>query len=108
MAAVSGNKKYTRAADKIVGIGDTLDTIQGRDLLLVNFSVTERPMRGEDKAFVSLTIAEIETPDEVSNYHAWSESLAEKVSQLDKDELPMIVRFVRTPTAGGFKVWSIE
>lgn len=108
MAAVSGKKSYERAADKIEGIGKNLDTIQGRDLLLVNFGLSERAMRGEDKAFVSLTLAEIETPDEVEAYHAWSESLAEKLSQLDKGELPMIVKFVKVQTAGGFKVWSVE
>jgi hypothetical protein len=109
MATVgTGKKSYARAADKIEGIGETLDKIQGRDLLLVNFGVTERPMRGEDKPFVSLTLAEIETPDEIASYHAWSDSLAEKLSQLDKDDLPMIVKFVKVQTAGGFKVWSIE
>jgi hypothetical protein len=107
MATVSNRQQYSRAADKIEGIGDNLDKIEGRDMLLHNFAISERSMRGDDKTFVGLTLSEIATPDEVKSYHAWSESLAEKVAQLDKDELPMIVAFQRVTTAGGFRVWTI-
>jgi hypothetical protein len=99
---------YSRAADKIEGIGDKLDLIQGRDMLLHDFAISERSMRGEDKTFVALTLSEVNTPDEVKHYHAWSESLAEKVAQLDKDDLPMVAQFVKITTAGGFQVWSIQ
>jgi len=108
MAAINNTPKYERAADKIEGIGKTLDSLNGQDVLLHDFSITERSMRGDTKTFVSLTISKINTPDEVETYHAWSESLAEKVAQLDKDELPMIASFVKSTTAGGFRVWTIE
>ena len=108
MAQVSGTKSYARAADKIEGIGKGLDPIVGRDMLLHDFSITERSMRGDTKTFVALTLSEVGTPDVVENYHAWSESLAEKLAQLDKAELPMIVSFVKVTTGGGFRVWSVE
>jgi hypothetical protein len=108
MATVPSKPTYNRAADKIEGIGKNLDTIAGRDMLLHDFSITERPMRGDDKAFVALILSEVATPNDKENYHAWSESIAEKIAQLDKADLPMVVNFVRVSTASGFRVWSIE
>lgn len=118
-----GKQTYERAADKIEGIGSNLDKIAGRDMLLHSFILDERPMRGDDKAFVTMSISDVDSPDEVIKYHAWSDSLAEKLAQLSPNYVPgepltlpfsytlsepLLVSFVRSPTASGFRVWTIE
>jgi O-succinylbenzoate synthase len=101
-------KTYKRAAEFVEGIGDNLDTLQGRDVLLVSFEVGERAMRGEKKPFVAMSIAELDDAENPTLYHAWSESLAIKLHDIPQDELPLLVNFKRVSTTGGFRVWTFE
>lgn len=100
--------KYERATAYVEGIGDKLDLLQGRDVIVHRVSIAERSMRGEMKAFVELQIAEVNEPDTISTYHAWSESLAQKFSEIPVDKFPVIAKFGKVATAGGFQVWSFE
>lgn len=99
---------YKRAADYVVGIGDNLDRIAGHDVLLVDYQIGDRNMRGETRKFVSLDIATVSDPANVQRFHAWSDSLGEKLVDVPQDALPVLIKFVRVPTAGGYKVWSFE
>lgn len=103
--------KYQRATDYVKGIGASLDTLQGRDVLLRRFEISERAMRGNETTFVSLVISELdngEASQEVGEFHAWSKSLAEKLAEIPETALPVIVKFIKVTTGAGFKVWSIE
>jgi len=101
---------YNRASQYVKGIGVSLDTLQGRDLLLRSYEVSERAMKGNETTFVALNLSEMEAGQpstEVIEAHAWSASLAEKLSEIPQSALPVIVQFVRVPTSAGFRVWSI-
>ena len=101
---------YNRATEYVKGIGDNLDTFQGRDLLLRRFSISERPMKGKETAFVAMVVSEFEAgipSDELNEVHAWSRSLADKLAEIPESALPVVVSFVKVPTSSGFKVWSI-
>lgn len=97
--------EIARATEFVKGIGENLETIQGRDMILRSFHLSERPMRGEKKPFVSMELSEIGS-EEVREYHAWSESLRDKLAEIPDDKLPLLVQFVRVSTSGGFRVWS--
>jgi hypothetical protein len=99
--------KYQRASDFAQGIGETLDLIQGRDVLLRSYTVSKRPMRGDVKDFVALQVSEMDG-DEVKDYHAWSESLAEKIKDIPVNQLPVVIKFVRITTNSGFRIWAFE
>ncbi len=99
--------QYQRASTFAKGIGDNLDAIQNRDVVLRDYSVSERPMRGETATFVSLEISEVDG-DEVKTYHAWSDSLAQKVNEIPKNALPLLIKFQRVNTSAGFRVWTFE
>lgn len=101
---------YNRASQYVKGIGEGLDTYQGRDLLLRSYEISERAMKGKDSTFVAMQISEFNggiADTEVIEVHAWSQSLGEKLSEIPVSALPVIVSFVRVPTSAGFRVWSI-
>lgn len=112
--AKSGPSKYARATDYVEGIGAGLESIQNNDVLLAKVRIQERDMRGEKRTFVLMDIAtdieayDPEKEDTTKLYHAWSDSLAEKLAEIPEDKFPLILKFVRVPTAGGFKVWTFE
>ena len=109
MADKSAPSQYRRAADLVQGIGANLESIQNTDVLLKAFSIQERPMRGETRTFVKLSIAkDINKPEVATDFHAWSDSLAEKLGELPDDSLPLLIKFVRVATSGGFRVWTFE
>ena len=97
---------YARATEYVKGIGESLEKIQNRDVLLKSFQITERPMRGEKKVYVSMQISEVDGLDTVTEYHAWSESLADKLAEIPDSALPVLVSFQRVATSGGFRVWT--
>ena len=97
---------YARATDYVKGIGANLETIQNRDVLLKSFSISERPMRGEKKTYVSLQISELDNLDVVTEYHAWSDSLADKLAEIPDSALPVVLSFQRVATSGGYRVWT--
>jgi hypothetical protein len=104
---------YRRVAEFVQGIGDTLDKIADQDVLLLSYQVTTRNLRGEPRSFVTMRI--VTKPDDwdgdptaATLFHAWSESLAEKLQDLPENALPGIIRFTRVATSGGFRVWTFE
>lgn len=104
--------EFQRASDYATGIGETLDTYQGRDLLLRSFEISKRAMKGSETDFVSMEISEFdptEGPSEdVIEVHAWSKSLAEKLGEVPVERLPLLVQFYKTTTSSGFKVWTFR
>lgn len=115
-----GDQTYERASAHVKGIGESLEKIADRDMLLHSFEVSKRAMRGEDKTFVALHLSTVDDPENVQLFHAWSDSLADKLIDLpseraDEDETrvytlsaPMLIAFKRVATSGGFRVWTFE
>ena len=106
---------YRRASDIVQGIGENLKSIAGRDVLLTAYSVDQRAMTDSvtkekaDRTIVLLQVAvNIDNPDEITTFHAWSESLAEKLGELTPETLPVIINFDRVQTRAGFDVWSFS
>jgi hypothetical protein len=100
---------YRRASDLIEGIGANLDSIQDKDVLLKGFTIQERNMPNETRTLLMLEIApDVTKPDETKWYHAWSDSLANKLAEIPSDALPVIIKFTRMTTKSGFRVWSFE
>lgn len=100
--------QFRRASEYVKGIGESLEGIQNRDVLLRSFEVSERPMRGEPTTFVSMKVSELNALDAVTDYHAWSESLATKLKEIPEGNLPLLVKFERVNTSGGFRVWTFS
>lgn len=111
---------YARASEHVKGIGESLEKIAEKDVLLHSFTVSERSMRGEPRTFVAMQISTIDDPANQQMFHAWSDSLAEKLSDLpgarsdDNGERttiltePLLIAFERVATSGGFRVWSFK
>lgn len=113
MATGKERPKYGKASDYNLGIGDTLDKIADTEVLLVNAEIGERAMRGEKKGFVSLSIVTDPEnwngdPNAVRLFHAWSDSLAEKLRDIPANAYPVLITFTRVQTAAGFRVWTFE
>lgn len=100
--------EFKRATDYVEGIGSNLDAVQGRDVILRGYEVSNRPMRGESAVFVDLRISETDDPETVTQYHAWSDSLGEKIGQIPQENLPVLIQFGKTRTSSGFNVWTIS
>lgn len=100
-------EEYQRAAAFVQGIGDNLDKIQNRDVLLRGFIITERTMRGAKQAFVELSISEVGDA-EIVQYHAWSQPLADKLADIPDEALPLLIQFFRDKTSSGNSVWSFR
>jgi hypothetical protein len=106
---------YKRAQD-YDQFGASLDSLIGRDVLLVRYSVSERPItdretkeRG-DKTFVTIYVQELK--DGIPSgtdvvYHAWSAPIADKLAQIPNDELPVLIEFMKVAGANG-NVWSFK
>lgn len=78
-------------------------------MLLVSYAYGTRTMRGEPAGFCTLRIStDLDDPSKAEDYHAWSDSLGEKLSDLPLNTLPLVARFERAPTSSGFKVWTIS
>lgn len=93
-----------RAAEFAPGIGKNLEEILGQDVVVpVKPTIDERPYNGETRKIVMITTEDGEL------YHAWSDSLAEKIEQIPEVEFPLAFRFVRLKTrTPGFTVYSFE
>lgn len=128
MATTETKSQYRRAGEVSPGIGENLDTILNKDVLLIRYSISERMLNrraGEQNAdeeddsttpsgaqlstIVMLTIAlDIDKPDDTKLFHAWSDSLAEKLAPINDEDLPLLIKFMRAPTSSGFKVLTFE
>ena len=100
---------YRRASEFAENIGENLDALAGRDVLLVAYEITARAFKGEIRPFITMAIAlDPAAPEQSSVYHSWSESLAEKLGLVPQDALPVLIRFTRVSTSRGYRVWSYE
>ena len=81
-----------RASTFAPGIGKNLDAILGTDVIVTKVTLTERSFAGEPSAIAIIEL------DNGEVYHAWSESLCEKLSQIPVEEFPLTFKFVRVPT----------
>lgn len=100
--------QYRRATEYVEGIGSNLESIANVDVILRKVSINERDMRGEKRTFVLMQISPMDNEEEVNLFHAWSDSLAEKLSEIPEDAFPVVVKFTRVATSGGFRVWTFE
>ena len=120
---------YKRAGQFAPGIGGNLDTIANNDVLLVRYSIDERPLNRRKEGdpepeetpnptkgrvtelatIVFMTIAlNPDKPDETKLFHAWSDDLAGKLAQIPTEELPLLIKFSKVRTGGGYNVWTFE
>lgn len=100
MATTSNTPK--RASAFAPGIGQSLDRILNSDVVVQKVWIGERSMDGEMRAIVLLTL------EDGDLYHAWSDSLAEKISGIPEDAYPLTFKFVKTTTRRGFNVYTFE
>lgn len=111
MATTSTTSPYRRASDVSQGIGKKLDEIIGQDVLLVNFRADQRPqgIDRSEKTILMLTLAlDPSKPSETTLFHAWSQSLSDRLVEIPGDELPLLIKFVKVATASGTNAWSFE
>ena len=104
-----------RRASEFDNFGKSLEAILDRDVILRRYSVQERNLRDRetgDKAERTFVVVYVNETDnaEVTPivYHAWSDDLANKLAEIPDDALPVLIKFVRITTGGGYKVYSYE
>ncbi len=100
MATVSNTTK--RASSFAPGIGQSLDKILGQDVIVEKVWIGERSMEGEQRPIVLITLSD------GSLFHAWSDSLAEKIAEIPTSEFPLTFKFVKSVTRRGFNVYTFE
>ena len=100
MATVSNTTK--RASSLVPGIGQSLDKILGQDVIVEKVWIGDRSMDGEQRTIVLITLAD------GSLFHAWSDSLAEKIAEIPSAEFPLTFKFVKATTRRGFSVLTFE
>lgn len=81
-----------RASTFAPGIGLSLDGILDKDVVVTHASISERMYDGDLRPIVIITL------DTGDVYHAWSQSLADKVSQIPTEEYPLTFKFTRVAT----------
>jgi len=81
-----------RAATFAPGIGPGIIEILDQDVVVVKANIQERNFDGEPRPCVLITL------DNGKIYHAWSEALASKISEIPEDEYPLTFKFIRVPT----------
>ena len=81
-----------RAATFAPGIGKNLTELLDKDVVVTHASVSERNFDGELRPIVIVTLENGEI------YHAWSASLADKISEIPDDAWPLTFKFVKIPT----------
>lgn len=111
MATKTETSQYRRASDTIKGLGENLDKIAGVDMLLHEFTIEEgRQVGDKENTLVTMFLSTISDPESKVQFHAWSQSVADRLTELTNAEveLPVIIQFNRVPTAKGFKVWTVS
>lgn len=81
-----------RASDFAPGIGKNLTDLLDQDVVVTKVSITERSFDGEKRPMVLVTT------EDGKLYHAWSESLADKISEIPEDAYPLTFKFIKAPT----------
>lgn len=97
-----------RAGDYATGLSPSLEEIRNKEVMLRSYETSERPMRGGLKTFVEVEVADIATGEAMGTFHAWSDSLAEKLGQIPEGEFPIEAMFVKEKTSSNFYVWSVK
>ncbi len=111
MATTKTTSQYRRATQYSTGIGESLDKIAGKDVLLHSFTIGQRTMEGELTDFVDMNISTVDDAENIQLFHAWSGSLGQRLNEIPPEafaEGPLLVTFIQAKTRGGFKVWTIE
>lgn len=90
--ATTTNATPRRASEFAPGIGKNLTDILDQDVVVSKVSISERTFDGEDRPIVLITLSTGEM------YHAWSESLAAKISEIPLDAYPLTFKFYKAPT----------
>ena len=81
-----------RAATFAPGIGLGIATILDKDVVVSKAWIGERNFDGEARPIVIVTL------DDGNVYHAWSQSLADKIGEIPEDQYPLTFKFVKLPT----------
>ena len=85
-----------RASAFAPGIGYKMDdpehSIMDRDVVVTKAWIGERNFDGEQRPIVILTM------EDGTLYHAWSQSLCDKIAEIPEDEFPLTFKFVKVPT----------
>jgi hypothetical protein len=81
-----------RAATFAPGIGLSMTDILDKDVVVTHASISERTYDGDLRTIVIVTL------DNGEVYHAWSQSLADKISQIPNEAWPLTFKFVRLAT----------
>lgn len=107
----NASKTYRRVGDYDRTFGEALDPLEGKTVFIHNYSVGTREMTrdGEtaDRPFTTVEVSESEDGP-TSVHHSWSESVAEKIGSIPKDDLPVMAVFRRVTTGRGREVWDVS
>lgn len=95
--------------------GKALDEIEGVQVWIHNWETGARPLTRdgatEDRQFTTIEVSD-EPDGPTRTYHTWSESIANKLSAMDKKEVladgAVPGTFKREATGAGFSVWTVE
>ncbi len=104
-------KTYARASQFIKGLGENLDKIEGKDMLLWGFDIEEgRQFGDKENTLVTMTLSTMDDEDTKVLFHAWSDSLADRLRELSANNvaLPVVVAFERAQTSRGYRVWTVK
>ena len=103
MPTQTSTSKYRRATEYTKGLGNNLDKIEGKDVLVWEWEVERGRKYGEGTN--DLVTMQISTVDDEANkqlFHAWSTSLCDRFDELtnaDNAETPLIIMFERFSTS---------
>lgn len=108
---MASSRTFRRVGDYDKTFGESLDKIEDMDVFIHDYSVGPRSLTRDgatqERPFTTLEVSE--TPDgPVRTYHTWSESIAEKITAIPKDELPVMAKFVQVTTGAGRTVWDVK
>lgn len=107
--------RQRRLGDYDRTFGQALDEIEGKEVYVHDWSIGERNLTrdGEsaDRPFTTVDVSdEPDGPTRV--YHTWSESIAAKLSAMDKAEVlaggPILATFKQETTGSGRTVWTVD
>ena len=93
--------------------GKALDEIENKQVWIHDWSTGARPLTRdgvtEDRQFTTLEISD-EADGPTRTYHTWSESIANKLAAINKEEmeLPVPGTFKQEQTGAGRTVWTVE
>lgn len=81
-----------RASTFAPGIGKNLTDLLDKDVTVAKAWIGERNFDGDMRPIVIITL------EDGGLYHAWSDSLAQKIGEIPEDEYPLVFKFIKVPT----------